>query len=108
MNGNARAAAAIAVMAGVTLLLRVLPFLLFKEGKAPARIEFLGKFLPCAIIGMLVVYCLKDVSFLRSPYGVPELVSVVLVAVLQIWKRNTLLSIALGTAFYMFILRLLA
>lgn len=108
MNNNAQAAAAIAVMAGVTLLLRVLPFLLFKEGKAPACIEFLGKYLPGAIMGMLVVYCLKDVSFLQSPFGLPELAAVGLVAALHIWKRNTLLSIVAGTAFYMVLLRLIA
>ncbi len=99
MTGDIRAAAAIAVMAGVTLLLRVLPFLLFQEGKAPGWVTFLGAYLPYAIMGMLVVYCLKDVSFSRAPFGLPELAAVGLVAVLHVWKRNTLLSIAAGTAF---------
>ena len=108
MNHNLHAAAAIAIMAGVTLFLRVLPFLLFKEGKAPAYIGFLGKYLPYAIMGMLVVYCLKDVSFLQAPFGLPELAAIGFVAVLHIWKRNTLLSIVAGTAFYMVLLRLIA
>ena len=107
MTGDIRAVAAIAIMAGVTLLLRVLPFLLFQEGKAPAWVEFLGKYLPHAIMGMLVVYCLKDISLLLAPFGLPELAAAGLVAILHIWKRNTLLSIAVGTAFYMILLRLI-
>lgn len=107
MNDNIYMAAAIAVMAGVTLCLRVFPFLLFREGKTPAYIEFLGKFLPYSIMGMLVVYCLKDISFGNAPFGVPELAAVLLVAVLHVWKRNTLLSIVSGTAFYMILLRLI-
>ena len=97
---------AIAVMAGVTLLLRVLPFLIFGDRKTPAYIEFLGKYLPYAIMGMLVVYCLKGVSFLKAPFGIPELLSVALVAGLHVWKRNTLLSIISGTICYMVLIRL--
>lgn len=108
MDLNTHAVAAIAVMALVTLLLRVLPFLLFQEGKVPACIGFLGKYLPYAIIGMLVVYCLKDISVLHAPFGLPELFSVILVAVLHIWKRNTLLSITAGTAFYMILIRVIS
>ncbi len=107
MNHNVFAFAAIAVMAAVTLLLRVLPFLIFREGKAPAYIEFLGKYLPYSIMGMLVIYCIKDISFVKPPFGLPELACVVLVAVLHIWKRNTLLSIVTGTASYMLLLRII-
>lgn len=98
---------AIAVIAAVTFLLRVLPFLIFGERKTPEYIEFLGKYLPFAIMGMLVVYCLKGVSFIEYPFGIPEAVAVVVVALLHIWKRNTLLSIVSGTACYMILIRLI-
>lgn len=107
MNSNTYVIIAIAVMAGVTFLLRVLPFLVFGDKKTPAYIEFLGKYLPYAIMGMLVVYCLKGVSLVTAPFGIPELIAVVLVAVLHIWKRNTLLSIISGTVCYMVLIQLL-
>ena len=94
-----------AVMALVTMALRFLPFLVFQK-QAPPYITYLGKVLPAAIIGMLVVYCLKDVSFLSVPYGLPELAAVGCVAGIQIWKRNSVLSILAGTALYMALLRL--
>ena len=65
------AAILIAVMSAVTILLRFLPFLIFR-GKTPAYISYLGKVLPPAIIGMLVIYCLKDISFAAAPFGLPE------------------------------------
>lgn len=107
MNLNTHAAAAVAVMTGVTLLLRVLPFLLFREGRVPACIGFLGKYLPYSIMAMLVVYCLRNVSFIQAPFGLPEIGGVVLVAVLHLRKRNTLLSIAAGTVFYMVLIRVI-
>lgn len=92
----------IAVMALVTMATRFLPFLIFGENKkTPPIIEYLGKVLPCAIMGMLVVYCLKDVSILEKPYGIPEAIGIVVVALLHLWKRNSLLSIGVGTVFYM-------
>ena len=82
----------------VTILTRFLPFLVFGGGrKTPQIIVYLGKVLPYAIMGMLVVYCLKDVAFLAYPYGIPEILGCGLVAGLHIWKRNTLLSILSGT-----------
>ena len=69
-------------------------------------IEYLGTVLPCAIMGMLVVYCLKDISFLRSPYGLPELIACCVVAALHVWKRNSLLSIGGGTVCYMLLIQL--
>ena len=87
----------VAVAAGVTMATRFLPFVIFRR---------LGAVLPCAIMGMLVVYCLKDVTPLAWPYGIPELLSCVLVAVLHIWKRNSLLSIGGGTIFYMLLVQL--
>ncbi|MBQ4599043.1 MAG: branched-chain amino acid transporter permease [Clostridia bacterium] len=91
----------IAVIAAVTMLLRFLPFLVFGNRETPAFVTYLGKVLPYAVMGMLVVYCLRNISFVASPHGIPELVSVALVALLHIWKRNTLLSIIGGTACYM-------
>ena len=97
----------IAAMTLVTMLTRFLPFLIFNEHhKTPNIILYLGKVLPCAIMGMLVVYCLKDVSVLSAPFGIPELLGIAVVAALHIWKRNSLLSIGVGTVFYMVLVQL--
>ena len=97
----------ILVAALVTAATRFLPFLIFGSGKkTPDIIVYLGKVLPFAIIGMLVVYCMKDVKFLQYPYGLPELISCVAVALLHIWKRNSLLSIGVGTVLYMLLIQL--
>ncbi len=104
MSGTVHSVALVAVMSAVTILLRSLPFLLFRK-KVPPYITCLGKALPPAIIGMLVVYCLKDTKLLSSPFGAPELIAAVLVIVLQGWKRNTLLSILGGTAAYMLLIQ---
>ena len=100
-----KAAILIAVMALVTMLLRFLPFLIFRN-ETPAYITYLGKVLPSAIIGMLVIYCLKDTSFLAYPHGLPEIIASVFVVVLQIWKRNSLISILSGTVVYMLLIQL--
>ena len=90
----------------VTMLTRFLPFLLFGEKrKTPELVVYLGKVLPFAIMGMLVVYCLKDVQFLSAPYGVPELIGIAITAGLHIWKRNSLLSIGVGTVSYMLLVQ---
>lgn len=97
----------IVVMILVTMATRFLPFLIFGENrKMPPLIEYLGKVLPCAIMGMLVVYCLKDVSFLRAPFGLPEMIGILIVALLHLWKRNSLLSIGVGTVSYMLLVQL--
>lgn len=91
----------------VTAATRFIPFLIFrKKESTPAIITYLGQVLPCAIIGMLVVYCLKDIQFLRAPFGVPELIACGVVALLHIWKRNSLLSIGVGTVCYMLLVQL--
>ena len=95
----------VAVMSVVTILLRAAPFLVFKK-KAPAYIIYLGRVLPAAIIGMLVIYCLKDINLLSAPFGAPELIAGLLVVGLHAWKRNILLSILAGTASYMLLIRL--
>lgn len=98
----------IAVMTLVTAATRFLPFLIFGEHrKTPKLITYLGKVLPCAIMGMLVVYCLKEVSVLTFPYGLPELLGIVMVAALHLWKRNSLLSIGVGTVFYMVLVQVI-
>ncbi len=97
----------IVVMTLVTILTRFLPFLIFNEHrKTPELISHLGKVLPCAIMGMLVVYCLKDVSVVTAPFGIPELLGIGVVAGLHLWKRNSLISIGVGTAFYMVLVQL--
>ena len=97
----------VAIIALITASLRFLPFIVFKnDKKTPAIITKLGRILPFAVMGMLVVYCLKDVSF-TSPSGfVPALISCIVVAVLHIWKRNTLISIVSGTVCYMLLVQL--
>ena len=99
--------ALIAVAALVTMSTRFLPFLIFGEKrKTPELVLQLGKVLPCAIMGMLVVYCLKDVAPLVYPYGIPELLGILFVAGLHLWKRNSLLSIGAGTVFYMILVQM--
>ena len=98
----------IAVIALVTAALRFLPFWIFNENrKTPPMITYLGQVLPYAIMGMLVVYCLKDVSFTAAPFGIPEAIGCAVVTALHIWKRNTLLSIGAGTICYMLMVQLL-
>ena len=103
-NGYVLAMVAVATL--VTAGLRFAPFLIFGKGKqTPPIITYLGKVLPFAIMGMLVVYCLKGISLTAAPYGLPELLGCTAVAGLHIWKRNTLVSIGLGTVFYMLLVQ---
>lgn len=89
-----------------TMATRFAPFILFPEHKEPSKIIlYLSQVLPPAMIGLLVVYCLKNVSFISSPYGIPELVSVVVIVLLHKWKHNVLLSIVGGTVCYMIIVQ---
>ena len=95
------------VMVVMTAATRFLPFIIFNgKRKTPPLVEHLGKVLPCAIMGMLVVYCLKDVSLTSAPFGLPELIGIAVVALLHIWKRNSLLSIGVGTVCYMLLVQL--
>ena len=96
-----RSAVLVGVCALITAALRFIPFFVFGgKRKTPAFITYLGKVLPFAIMGMLVVFCLKNVSITSYPHGIPELLGVLTVAGLHIWKRNTLLSIVAGTVVY--------
>ncbi|WMC92294.1 branched-chain amino acid transporter permease [Kineothrix sp. MB12-C1] len=89
-----------------TVITRFLPFILFPADKpTPAYIKYLGKMLPSAALGLLVIYCFKDTSFLTGSRGIPELISTALVIILHIWKRQMLLSIAGGTIAYMLLIQ---
>ena len=97
----------IAVVALGTMLTRFLPFLLFPAGKpTPRYVQYLGKALPGAVFGLLVIYCLKNVSLLSGSHGLPELIAILVVAGLHLWKRQMLLSIAGGTICYMLLVQL--
>lgn len=96
----------IAVIVLGTMLTRFLPFLLFPAGKPmPKAVHYLGSVLPGAVFGLLVVYCLKNVSLFTGSHGLPELISIALVVLLHLWKRQMLLSIAGGTACYMLLVQ---
>ena len=95
----------LAVAAG-TQLTRWLPFWLFPENKEPpAIVTYLGRVLPAATMGLLVVYCLKGISLVQAPHGLPEILAVAAVVLLHLWKRNTLLSIVGGTVLYMVLIQ---
>ena len=96
----------IAVAAIVTFIIRAIPFVAFggkREG--PVTVTYLGKVLPPAIMVILVIYCIKGIHLLSGSHGIPELLSIAVVTALHVWKRNTLLSIAVGTSFYMILVQ---
>ena len=95
----------IAVTALVTVLTRFLPFAVFGKRPLPRVVVYLGRVLPPAIMAALVVYCLKDIDLTAFPFGLAQLISVAVTALVHLWKRNTLLSIAAGTACYMALIR---
>lgn len=97
----------IGLCALATMITRFLPFIVFPSGKpTPRFVQYLGRVLPGAIFGMLVVYCLKDVSILTGSHGLPELIAVLTVIALHVWRRQMLLSIAGGTIVYMLLIQL--
>ena len=94
-----------AVVAG-TMVTRFLPFVIFPANKkTPPAITFLGQMLPAAVMGLLVIYCFKDVSFLSGTHGIPELLATAVTVLLQVFVRNMLLTIAGGTIFYMYLVQ---
>ena len=96
----------IALCVIATAITRFLPFFVFSEKRAmPKYIKYLGNALPSAIFGMLVVYCLKDVKLLSSPYGLPEAIAIVATTLFHLWKRNMLVSIGIGTVLYMLLIQ---
>ena len=91
-----------------TMTTRFLPFLIFSGNKpTPRYIQYLGKALPLAVFAMLIVYCMKDVSFVSGSYGVPELIAIALTAATHAWKRQMLLSVLVGTVAYMLMVQLM-
>ena len=108
-NVDIHAAALVLVSGLVTIAIRFLPFLIFGgKRKTPALISYLGTVLPYAIMGMLVVHCLRNISFFSGSHGISEIAACVLVAVLHLWKRNTLVSIIGGTVCYMFLVQMVS
>ena len=95
------------VMGLVTLATRILPVLIFGRGeKIPDYIVYLGKVVPYTAMGLLIVYCLKDVSLTEAPHGLPELIALAIVSATYLWKRNAILSVVLGTVTYMLLTQL--
>ncbi|WP_122641996.1 branched-chain amino acid transporter permease [Luxibacter massiliensis] len=96
----------ILAVALTTFATRALPFLIFPKGRpVPKTVEYLGRVLTPAVIGMLVIYCLKDTPIVSAPHGIPEAAAVLAVVLLHLWKRNNLLSIGGGTILYMFLVQ---
>lgn len=92
----------VAAVVLATMMTRFLPFLVFPPGKpTPKYVQYLGKVLPSAVFGFLVVFCLKNVTLLSGSHGIPEAIAVAVVVLLHVWKRQLLLSIAGGTICYM-------
>lgn len=91
-----------------TVITRFLPFIVFPAGKeTPKFIKYLGKVLSAAVFGLLVIYCLKNVSIMEGSHGIPELIAIICVVALHLWKRQMLLSIAGGTVIYMLLVQLI-
>ena len=89
-----------------TAVTRFLPFFLFPKGKEPPKaVRDLGRMLPAAAMGLLLVYCLRQTEFLVWPHGLPEMIAAGATAVVHLWKKNVLLSIAGGTLLYMFLVQ---
>mgnify|MGYP003292504225 FL=1 len=107
MNNTMYPIAVIGVIAVVTWALRAFPFLLFGNRPLPKVIRYLGKALPPAIMTVLVIYCLRDISFSQSPFGIPELAACALVVILQVVRKNMYLSIIAGTVCYMILIRVM-
>jgi len=89
-----------------TIVTRFTPFIIFPDGKEhPPVIDYLARMLPASMLGLLVVYCLKNVSVFVYPNGIPELLAIIVIIILHLWKRNVLLSIGFGTFLYMFLIQ---
>lgn len=96
----------ISIIALITFATRIIPFIIFPDNKeTPKYISYLGKVLSFAIIGMLIVYCLKDFSLLNYPNLLPELIAISAIVAIHLLKRNTLLSIGGGTILYMILVQ---
>ncbi len=108
MSNNLNSAVLIIAMSLVTILLRFLPFLVFNKDKnIPDVVIFLGNVLPSAALGMLIVYGLRYVSFNVYPFGFNEIVASLVVVILQVYKKNSILSIIFGTITYIVLLTII-
>ena len=102
MTSEKHALIILLVMGAVTLATRLLPVLIFGRGeKVPPYILYLGRVVPYTAMGLLIVYCLKDVSLVEAPHGLPELIALAVVTGSYLWKRNTIFSVVIGTVVYM-------
>jgi branched-subunit amino acid transport protein AzlD len=101
MTTLSQALIAIPLMALVILATRALPFLLFARRDPPRFFRFIERFIPPMVMAVLVVYCLKDIRWTAWPSGIPEIAALAVVTALHLWKKNAMLSIFGGTAFYM-------
>lgn len=101
MTTLTQALTAVPLMALVILATRAFPFLLFSRREPPPLILFIERFIPPMVMGVLVIYCLKDIQWTRWPSGIRELSAIALVTALHLWKKNAMLSIFGGTAFFM-------
>lgn len=95
----------ILTMGIATFITRAFPFIVFSKNKNSSYINYIGKVLPPAVIGMLIIYCVKNVNIFEFPYGLSEILSIVSVILLHVWKRNNLLSILGGTIIYMILVQ---
>lgn len=106
MTDHRHAIIVIAVMGLAVLATRIVPVLIFGRGeKVPEFILYLGRVVPYTAMGLLIVYCLRDMPLLEAPYGLPEIISLAVVTGTYLWKRNTILSVVIGTVLYMFLVQ---
>lgn len=106
MTDHRHAMIVIAVMGLAVLATRIVPVLIFGRGeKVPEFILYLGRVVPYTAMGLLIVYCLRDMPVLEAPHGLPEIISLAVVTGTYLWKRNTILSVVTGTVLYMFLVQ---
>jgi len=105
MSENLMVATTIGIVAIMTWITRGLPYLLFAKRSPPQVITYLGTFLPASIMIILVIYCLRNIQFMKYPYGAAELISVILVVIMQFWRKNLIISVFAGTICYMVLIR---
>lgn len=106
MTDSRHAMIVIVAMGLAVLATRIMPVLIFGRGeKVPEYILYLGRVVPYTAMGLLIVYCLRDVPVFESPHGLPEIISLAVVTATYLWKRNTILSVVIGTVLYMFLVQ---
>lgn len=96
---------AIIIMSLITFFTRATPFIFFKDKNPPELIQYIQQYIPPMIMVILVIYCLKDIRFFSKPYGIPEMVAILFIVIMHVWKKNPLLSILGGTIIYMVLIQ---